>query len=108
MSEPTFVDYYEVLQVSPRADLETIERVFRHLAKRYHPDNAESGNEDRFREVLEAFRVLSDPEERARYDAHYALDREAQWRIFNQDTVTNDVEADRRLRHGVLSLLYAS
>ena len=38
----TSIDHYEVLQVSHRADLQTIQRVYRHLAKRYHPDNSES------------------------------------------------------------------
>lgn len=42
MAESDAVDHYEVLQLSPRADQDTIQRVFRHLAKRLHPDNAES------------------------------------------------------------------
>jgi curved DNA-binding protein CbpA len=44
MPDTPLPDYYEILQVSPLADSETIERVFRHLAKRYHPDNQESGD----------------------------------------------------------------
>ena len=40
-----FVDYYEVLQISPRAELETIKRVFKLLAVRVHPDNPESSLE---------------------------------------------------------------
>ena len=59
-------DLYEVLQVSPRADEETIQRVFRHLAKRFHPDNTESGNAERFSELMEAFQTLSDAEQRSR------------------------------------------
>ena len=39
-----FQDYYEVLQLSPKADQETIDRVYRMLVKRYHPDNQETGN----------------------------------------------------------------
>jgi curved DNA-binding protein len=39
-----FMDYYEILQVSPNADQTTIERVYRLLAKKYHPDNAEEGD----------------------------------------------------------------
>ena len=60
-------DYYELLQVSASAELETIHRVYRLLAQRYHPDNQETGNPPRFREISEAYRVLSDPEERARF-----------------------------------------
>jgi curved DNA-binding protein len=99
-------DHYEVLQVSPRADQETIHRVFRHLAKRYHPDNAHSGDDDRFRAILEAFRVLSEPELRAGYDASYEQQQEARWRIFDQQTAVDDVAADRRVRAAMLSALY--
>ncbi|MGK2960923.1 MAG: DnaJ domain-containing protein, partial [Gemmatimonadaceae bacterium] len=48
MPETNLADYYEILQVSPRADTETIARVFRHLANRYHPDNKDSGNSEMF------------------------------------------------------------
>ena len=61
-------DYYEVLQVSASAELETIHRVYRLLAQRFHPDNRETGNPARFRLISEACGVLSNPEERARYD----------------------------------------
>ena len=43
MEQHSFIDYYEDLQVSPNADQETIERVYRLLAKRYHPDNHLTG-----------------------------------------------------------------
>jgi len=49
----TFVDYYELLQVSPNADEDTIQRVFRHLAKKYHPDHQDSPDGDRFRRLVE-------------------------------------------------------
>ena len=101
-------DHYEVLQVSPRADHETIQRVFRHLAKRFHPDNAESGDPDRFKVVMEAFRVLSQPKLRAKYDAEYEQVRETRWRIFDQETSANDIAADRRVRVAALSLLYSA
>lgn len=108
MTAPLEPDHYEALQVSPRADQETIERVFRHLAKRFHPDNSESGDADRFKEVMEAFQVLSDPEQRARFDANYQAAREARWRVFDQASATDGVESDRRLRTALLSILYAA
>jgi len=108
MAESEKVDHYEVLQVSPRADHETIQRVFRHLAKRFHPDNTESGDPERFKVVMEAFRVLSQPKLRAKYDTGYEQVREARWRIFDQETSANDVAADRRVRVGALSLLYSA
>jgi hypothetical protein len=108
MAEEHIPDHYEVLQVSPRADQDTIERVFRHLAKRYHPDNQESGDAGRFTQLMDAFRVLSDPVRRATYDARYEQVREARWRIFDQETVVSDVAADRRIRVGILSVLYTA
>jgi len=101
-------NHYEVLQVSPRADQDTIQRVFRHLAKRFHPDNPESGDAARFKQLVEAFHVLSDPTERAKYDVQYSERVERRWRIFDQDTALDDVEADRRMRSALLSLLYTA
>jgi DnaJ-class molecular chaperone len=63
VSENGFIDYYELLQLSSNADTDTIERVFRHLARKLHPDNKESGDTDRFLLIVEAHRILSDPEE---------------------------------------------
>jgi hypothetical protein len=101
-------DHYETLQISPRADADTIDRVFRHLAKRLHPDNAESGDAERFAQVMEAFRVLSDPASRASYDGQYDAIRRERWKIFDQETTHSDVAGDRRIRYGLLSLLYAA
>jgi hypothetical protein len=63
------LDCYEVMQLSPSADPETISRVYRWLAARYHPDNVETGNSELFIRLSEAYRILSDPERRADYDA---------------------------------------
>nr|MDQ5837170.1 DnaJ domain-containing protein [Acidobacteriota bacterium] len=54
MTERELADYYEVLQVSTSSEPETINRVYRMLAQRYHPDNQQTGDERRFREILEA------------------------------------------------------
>lgn len=108
MSDPGTADHYEVLQVSPRADLDTIHRVFRHLAKRFHPDNAESGDPARFRDLVEAFEVLSDPQRRAAYDVVHSERTEHSWHVFDQQTALNDVAADRRLREALLAILYAA
>lgn len=102
------LDYYEILQVNQSADSQTIERVFRLLAKRFHPDNRETGDPERFNLVVEAFRVLSDPEERINYDARYERLREHQWQVLDQESAGDDVEADRRIRLGILSLLYTT
>jgi curved DNA-binding protein len=63
-------DFYEVLGVPRTADQAEIQRAYRKLARTYHPDvNKDPGAEERFKEVAEAYNVLSDPETRKRYDA---------------------------------------
>jgi curved DNA-binding protein CbpA len=104
----TFVDHYEVLQVSPNADAETIERVHRHLAKRYHPDNQLTGNAERFSEIQNAFHVLGNAEQRAAYDVKYEENRSKHWKIFDQESAADGREEDRRIFHGILTLLYAA
>jgi curved DNA-binding protein len=64
-------DYYEVLGVSRNADGEELQRAFRTLARRHHPDvNSDPSAVDRFKEINEAYHVLADPETRARYDRY--------------------------------------
>jgi hypothetical protein len=101
-----FVDLYEVLQVSPNADAETIHRVYRLLAHRYHPDNAESGNEETFKRVLQAYKVLSEPARRAAYDVEHHSQRKLRWKIFDQPQSARGMEAEKRKRWGILTLLY--
>jgi len=63
-------DFYEVLGVGRDASADDIQSAYRKLARTYHPDvNKDPGAEDRFKEVSEAYDVLSDPEMRRRYDA---------------------------------------
>jgi curved DNA-binding protein len=63
-------DFYEVLGVDRNADTDEIQRAYRKLVRAYHPDiNKDPGAEDRFKEISEAYAVLSDPEQRRRYDA---------------------------------------
>ncbi|MEY9965028.1 curved DNA-binding protein [Streptacidiphilus sp. MAP12-16] len=62
-------DYYEVLGVPRTADANEIQQAFRTLARRHHPDvNHDPAAEERFKEINEAYSVLSDPDTRARYD----------------------------------------
>ena len=104
VSEP---DHYDTLQLSLKADPDTIHRVYRMLAQRYHPDNLETGDQAQFRTVLEAYRVLSDPEKRAAYDATLAQTRQLRWKIFDRPGAAQGKEGEKRKRAGVLSLLYS-
>lgn len=62
-------DYYEILQVSRDASAEEIKKAYRKMAMKYHPDVAsEPDAEDKFKQVNEAYEVLSDPQKRAMYD----------------------------------------
>jgi molecular chaperone DnaJ len=64
-----FKDYYRILGVDRSADDKTIKSAFRKLARKYHPDVAKTKDAgERFREISEAYEVLSDPEKRRRYD----------------------------------------
>ncbi|MBT8338312.1 MAG: J domain-containing protein [Gemmatimonadetes bacterium] len=102
------VDHYETLQLSPSADGETVERVYRLLAKRYHPDNPQSGDAHRFAAVRHAYEVLTDPDTRAAYDATYEDERHREWRDFRSVQVEDGREEDRRLFRAVLSALYVA
>jgi len=103
-----FIDYYEVLQISQRAELETIKRVFKLLAVRVHPDNPTTGDAEQFRLLKEAYETLSDPGKRQVYDL--ALEELAQEPLpmfeLSDFAVGVDGEVNRRI--GVLCLLYNS
>ena len=107
MTEYGAHNYYETLQLSDKAELDTIHRVYRLLALRFHPDNQESGNADRFRLIHEAYSVLGDPEQRARYDIAHQEHRQNRPRLASSGTGSaHDFEIERMLRFAVLQALY--
>lgn len=107
MPDEPVVDYYELLQVNPSADPETIHRVYRFLAQRFHPDNKETGSEARFRQLHEAYTVLSDPEQRARYDVKYQQHRNDRWRLVSAGASSeNDFALEQSMRLTMLEALY--
>ena len=74
-------DYYEVLGISKSADEAAIKKAYRKLAKKYHPDTnaGDTQAEQKFKEITEAYTILSDPEKRKLYDrfGHAAFDGSA-------------------------------
>jgi len=91
-------DYYETLSVARDADQNEIKRAFRKLAAKYHPDKnqGDAAAEDRFKEANEAYAVLSDPEQRRRYDTmgsafHNQYDQEEILRNFDFGNIFSDL-----------------
>lgn len=62
-------DHYEILRVGPKADDDTIDRIYRTLADRFHPDNPATGDAGTYLRVREAYETLSSPVRRAEYNA---------------------------------------
>src|SRR5882724_7380882 len=101
-------DYYERLQISTNAEPETIHRVYRLLAPRFHPDNMETGDESRFREITEAYQTLSDPEKRVQYDIVHERRRQQRWRLVSHSgRAENDFDAEQIVRLTILEVLYS-
>ncbi len=99
-----FVDYYEILEASVNANFDTIERIFRYMAKRYHPDHSEHGDIKKFTQLVEAYEVLKDPEQRAEYDARYESSKSEEQAIVQE---AGHADSDCEDRHRLLTLFYA-
>lgn len=104
MKKVDFVDYYEVLEANVNANFDTIERIFRYLAKRYHPDCSEHGDIKKFSLIVEAYETLKDPESRAAYDQMYDSVQQEEAEIIE---TTGELGNDSADRHRILSILYA-
>jgi curved DNA-binding protein len=100
------LDCYEIMQLSPNADQDTIGRVYRILAQRYHPDSPVTGNKETFLRLCEAHQILSNPEQRAKYDARYRETKQIHWKIFDRTEAAKGPEAEQRKRRGILEMLY--
>jgi len=102
----SFVDHYEVLQISPNAEPETVHRVFRMLAMRYHPDNPETGDAARFMQLKQAYEVLKDSVQRAVYDGRRDQQPEQPMPVFQLKDFLEGTEGEANRRTGILCLLY--
>jgi hypothetical protein len=89
-------DCYEVMQLSPNADPDTISRVYRMLAFRYHPDNTATGNSEMFIRLADAYQMLSDPEKRACYDLRHRDAQQLRARTLGQASAAARREWEKR------------
>ena len=108
MSDGKPLDCYEILQVNPTAEPDTIHRIYRLLAQRFHPDNKETGDDARFREIHEAYVTLSDATKRAKYDIYYHQQKQDRWRLVSAGAKAEDDFALEQInRLTVLEALHA-
>ena len=105
-ANPDVEDYYSVLEVSPTATADTISRVYRALAHRFHPDNGDTGDQEQFSRITEAYSVLSDSKKRAAYDVKFEASKAMRWKIFESPEQAKGVEAEKAKRNGILGVLY--
>lgn len=101
-----FVDYYEALQISPSAEMETIHRVYRMLVARYHPDNPETGDTEKFLLLTQAYETLSNPDRRTAYDASYQVQQTQPIPVFELKEFIGGIDGEANRRLGILCLLY--
>jgi curved DNA-binding protein CbpA len=101
-----FIDYYETLEISPNANSGTIERMFRYLAQRYHPDNPDSGDRLRFDAIMEAYDALRDPVKRAQFDIEYKNHSNFSWKLASEASNGKGIEHDVDIQSRLLSILY--
>jgi curved DNA-binding protein len=106
VAQGAFIDYYELLQISPNAELETIQRVFKLLAARYHPDNPETGDVEKFVLLNEAHRTLCDSELRREFDLQYQLRFAEPIGLFEMKEFAAGIDGEANRRMGILCLLY--
>jgi curved DNA-binding protein CbpA len=98
--------YYDFLQISHNADQETIRRVYRFLAARYHPDNPKSGNIDKFETLKAAYSVLSNLERRTEYDEILAKEAAHALPLSSSVDFMDSVAGELNRRLAVLAVLY--
>jgi curved DNA-binding protein CbpA len=99
-------DLYEILEISPNASQETVERMFRHLAQRYHPDREGTGDADRFDQIVKAYGTLKEPESRAAYDSRHKTNLDYQWSLVEEAGDNDNFAHDSMIQERVLSVLY--
>jgi curved DNA-binding protein CbpA len=106
MEASSFIDYYEILEISPNANSGTIDRMFRYLAQRYHPDNQETGDRLCFDKIVEANDTLRDPVKRAQYDIQHKNHSGFRWKLAEEASDSKGIARDVDIQDKLLSVLY--
>lgn len=105
-STGSFINWYEILGVAQDATEETLKRVFHIVASRFHPDNQDSGDLDRFLMAKTAFEVLSDERRRKDFDEALRVHNKEPLPIFLSREFADGVGGEHNRRLGMLCLLY--
>jgi hypothetical protein len=101
-----FQDHYSILGVEPRADSEMIQTAYSRMAQKYHPNNPDTGNVDKFDAVNQAYEVLSDPSLRIEFDKVKGIDPDAGNPKFTGLVFFDALRQSSLLRAAILCLLY--
>jgi curved DNA-binding protein CbpA len=101
-----FTNYYDVLEIGPEANAATVERAFRELARRYHPDNQATGDRARFDTILEAHDTLRDSAKRAKYDLEHQCCLKPRSESADAASDSDDIGRDIEIQNKILSILY--
>jgi curved DNA-binding protein CbpA len=106
MHDQPFVDYYQLMQISPAAEVETIQRVYRLLANWYQPDNPHTGDPNRFARLTRGYEILSKRDTRAAYDLEYQAHITTPLKIFALKEFAPGIDGERNRRMGILCILF--
>jgi curved DNA-binding protein CbpA/MinD-like ATPase involved in chromosome partitioning or flagellar assembly len=104
--DASVADHYEILGIGPHADEETIGRVYRTLAGRFHPDNPSTGDPNTFRRIREAYDTLSDEDRRAQYNALRQRTKNSERFRLRGREFFDGIKGEQLRRLAVLCLLY--
>jgi hypothetical protein len=100
-----FQDHYIALGIEPRADSDTIQAAYTKLAKKYHPDNQETGDKTNFDAVNMAYEVLSDPALRIEFDKLKGIDHDAGDPTFSGTVFFDALKHAALVRSAILCVL---
>jgi curved DNA-binding protein CbpA len=101
-----FQDHYDVLGIDAKSDSETLQCAYAELARRYHPNNPDTGDQEAFDAVNAAYEVLSDPAQRHAFDNLKGVGEDANCPLFSGTEFFESMGSDAGLRVALLCILY--